>query len=149
MMTLKSGDPNVCIRQKKLTRKCKIACKFRRGEWSECDEKTELTTRVDTLVKGDKRECEPTREMTKKCRLACKYTYGDWGDCDMKTNTRTRVKTLVKGDPEKCKSEENVSKPCTKRDGEQRCFFGSWGDFGPCTNGVMTKQRPLLQGGIE
>jgi len=146
-MTLKSGDPNICMRSKHLKRKCKTACKFRRGEWTECDEKTELTTRIDTLVKGQ--DCEKTREITKKCKRACKYSFGDWGDCDMKTNTRQRVKTLVKGDEKICKKEEFVSKPCTKRDGGERCFFGPWGDFGPCQNGVTIKQRPLLQGGVE
>ncbi|BFZ25256.1 hypothetical protein BsWGS_28295 [Bradybaena similaris] len=149
-MTLKSGDPNVCQRSKKLTRKCITACKFRRGEWSECNELTLLMTRVDTLVKGSSKECDLTREITKKCKRVCKYTIGEWGQCDPVTNHRTRVKTLVSGNNfKKCQPEEIVTKPCTKKDGEERCFFGSWGDFGPCTNGVMTKHRPVLQGGLE
>ncbi|KAH9490905.1 hypothetical protein Btru_039746 [Bulinus truncatus] len=31
----------------------------------------------------------------------------------------------------------------------ERCFFGSWGEFGPCTNGVVTKNRQVLQGDVE
>ncbi|KAK6986814.1 hypothetical protein BgiMline_016479 [Biomphalaria glabrata] len=149
VMTSKTRDP-VCQKYKKLSRKCKAACKFRRGEWSECDETSQLMTRVDSLVSGSPKQCDESRQITKKCRRKCKYTFGEWGECDPVTNHRTRVKKLVDGgDQTKCLPEDIVTKPCEKKNGRERCFYGAWGEFGPCTNGVVTKNRQVLQGGVE
>ena len=43
------------------------ACKFSKGDWSECDESTNLKTRTDRLVKGDTSKCEATRVISRKC----------------------------------------------------------------------------------
>ena len=31
----------------------------------------------------------------------------------------------------------------------ESCFLGSWGDYGPCQNGVMIKHRPVIAGGVQ
>ena len=30
-----------------------------------------------------------------------------------------------------------------------RCFFGPWGDYDECQNGVQKKKRQVIQGGLE
>ncbi|KAK3578451.1 hypothetical protein CHS0354_037434 [Potamilus streckersoni] len=154
-LTLQSGNAAVCPQTKIDTRKCKIACKFREGKWSECNPQTLQMQRVDTIIKGSEAFCEKTRLITKKCRLGkkkkkkCKYDFGTWSDCNALTNKRTRIKHLMSGDPEVCEEEKVESKSCTRPNGKVRCFFGQWGEYEPCMNGVQKKQREVIQGGVD
>ncbi|KAL8573582.1 hypothetical protein ACOMHN_047852 [Nucella lapillus] len=150
-LTLKSGDPALCTPTKELTRKCRKPCKFSKGEWSECEEGSGLRTRTDHLVKGAPADCEPTRVISRKCGMegGCKYEVGPWGECDDSSKERTRIKTLISGDPEICRPQIQVTRPCFKANGEENCFLGTWGDYGPCQNGVMMKHRPVIAGGVQ
>ncbi|XP_070189656.1 uncharacterized protein [Littorina saxatilis] len=159
-LTLKKGDPSICNATMTITKPCRrrdaftaaktSPCKFSKGEWSECDEGTNLKTRTDQLIKGDASKCEATRTISKKCgkEEECKYDVGNWSGCDDTTKERSRMKTLVEGDPEKCQPEIKISRPCFKPNGEASCFLGNWGDYGPCQNGVMMKHRPVIAGGV-
>jgi len=44
-------------------------CKYKKGEWSQCDQLTQLVTRHDKLKeKASNGECESTRTLTRNCR---------------------------------------------------------------------------------
>jgi len=52
----------------------KSACKYTKGQWSECDAATNMRTRTLTLKPSNRRnapaattECEPTKTMSKRC----------------------------------------------------------------------------------
>ncbi|KAL5009509.1 hypothetical protein ScPMuIL_011814 [Solemya velum] len=158
-LELRSGDTTLCQAVKIFYRKCKRPCRFKKGQWSECDE-THLMERVDTLVGQSNDFCDATRKITKKCGKGkpggghkkagkCKYQLGDWSECNPSTQLRTRVKSLVSGDLSLCQDEKVFNRSCARPNGKERCFFGEWGDYAPCQNGVMKKQRQVLQGGIE
>ncbi|GFS17300.1 nucleolar protein 58-like isoform X2 [Elysia marginata] len=163
-MLLVGGNSFHCQRRKLVNRPCKEAgptqapdtdtsgapyCEYVRGNWTACDSDTQRSTRMDQLVKGDPANCQRFKQFNKRCKKACKYTLDDWSDCDPVTDKRSRVKRLTGGDPTACGQEMTISRPCRDKHGVERCFYGNWGEFGPCTNGVSTKVRPMLQGGVE
>ena len=52
----------------------------------------------------------------------------------------------------------SISKTSTKFENDKiifccllsdRCFFGTWGDWSDCQNGVQKKQRQVVQGGMD
>ncbi|KAL8615473.1 hypothetical protein ACOMHN_053809 [Nucella lapillus] len=148
---LKAGDPALCQRTKNLTRKCRRPCKFSKGQWSACDGATGLKKRTDHLVKGDTSMCEASRVISKMCgkEHKCLYAMGNWSDCDQESRMRNRIKTLTSGHHQDCEPQITTQRPCLKPDGEEDCFHGNWGDYGPCQNGVMMKHRPVIAGGME
>lgn len=150
ILKLKSGDPALCQETKQLARKCRKPCKFSKGQWTTCDQALNLRTRTDRLIKGDPAKCEKSRVISRKCGQdeECKYDLGDWGECNSITKERVRVKILLTG-PETCTKQVNISRPCFKLNGENNCFLGKWGDYGPCQNGVMMKHRPVIAGGVQ
>lgn len=149
ILTLKMGDPDLCQLTKQLVRRCK-PCHFTRGEWSPCNASF-IKTRTDILVRGNTATCERSRTITKSCgkKDECKYSTGPWSDCDPETKERMRVKTLTSGNATKCEKEIQVRRRCHKPNGEESCFLGPWGDYGPCQQGVMMKHRQVIGGGVE
>ncbi|XP_041351382.1 uncharacterized protein LOC121370308 [Gigantopelta aegis] len=153
-LTLKSGDETKCQTIKQISRTCKRRaaltaakeCKYTFGPWSKCITSTNTKSRMLSLKKGDPEVCEQTKELKRKCRNQCKYSFGNWTDCDPDTQTRSRTKLLIKGDKSTCKQEISFSKSCTRPNGNERCFFGPWGDFSSCMNGVMMKHRKVIHG---
>ncbi|CAG2255764.1 unnamed protein product [Mytilus edulis] len=130
-------------------------CKYETGPWSECDITTDTIKMTMTLKSGEMKECPSTKILTKKCKNVsklslrtltkkcrgrnkikkikgeCIYDKGSWENCDPVTNKRAKVKSLKSAN------------------GQDRCFFGVWGDWSDCQNGVQKKQRQVVQGGVD
>jgi hypothetical protein len=68
------------------------SCRYSKGQWSECDPKTNMRTRTLTLKKSDKM-CEQTKVITKKCKkdkgnireIACALIFGYHSGLDFST----------------------------------------------------------------
>lgn len=126
-------------------------CKYTRGDWSNCDPTTNQKTRTLTLRKGDPNSCEKEKKITKSCKRGhqvCQYDKGDWSECDPTTKTKERTLTLKDGSDASCPATKPQSREC-KGENKDRCFFGPWGEFSECQNGVRKKQRELKYGGAE
>lgn len=125
-LTLKKGGPE-CEATKTITRPCRQdrpgrspggrgrgkgkGCKYQKGEWSDCDETTNMMSRTLTLKKGDPTTCEATKTMSRKCKKE-KCTFGPWsefGDCQNGVKTKTRQ--VVSGG-EGCQARTSKTKPC-------------------------------------
>ncbi|XP_060844023.1 uncharacterized protein LOC132923993 [Rhopalosiphum padi] len=67
-LTLKKGD-ETCEKTKKIEKKCKKACRYVKGTWSQCNSHNEMI-RTDTLKdpSTENSNCEKTRQITKKCK---------------------------------------------------------------------------------
>ncbi|XP_072045860.1 uncharacterized protein [Amphiura filiformis] len=101
----------------------KKICKYRRGDWGECDEASNTQTRTMELKKGDEDTCPQERYITKPCdriqrkverKLDCRYGAGDWGLCNTTSGMRMRVDMLEdKGmEIEGCRTQRIVYKKC-------------------------------------
>ncbi|KAE9524700.1 hypothetical protein AGLY_014750 [Aphis glycines] len=67
-LTLKKGD-DTCMKVKTIEKKCKKACRYVKGTWSQCNSHNEMI-RTDTLKdpSTENSNCEKTRQITKKCK---------------------------------------------------------------------------------
>ncbi|CAK9803017.1 hypothetical protein ANTPLA_LOCUS3415 [Anthophora plagiata] len=107
------------------------SCRYVKGQWSECDSKTNTRSRTLNLKKGDK-SCEQTRTIQKKCKKACRYEKGTWSGCvnqlmtrvdNLKTNSDASCEKTRRLD-KRCKPETNTKKPpkgerANKKSGKQ------------------------------
>ncbi|XP_071050871.1 uncharacterized protein [Onthophagus taurus] len=85
-------------------------CRYTKGDWSECDQKTNMRSRTLTLKKGDQKTCEPTKTMQKKCRKACRYERGAWGECVQ--NQMSRKDKLKPNSDPSCEQNRQITKKC-------------------------------------
>lgn len=85
------------------------SCRYSKGEWSECDTKTNTRSRTLTLKKGDK-GCEPSKTISKKCRKACRYERGSWMACE--NQWMARIDTLKANSDTTCEKSRRVTKRC-------------------------------------
>jgi len=86
------------------------SCRYTKGQWSECDPKTNKRTRTLSLKKGDK-SCEQTKIIDKKCKKACRYEKGPWSSCV--NGQLTRVDTLkANSDATSCEKSRRMTKRC-------------------------------------
>ncbi|XP_015190214.1 PREDICTED: uncharacterized protein LOC107073885 isoform X4 [Polistes dominula] len=102
------------------------SCRYVKGQWSECDSKTNTRSRTLNLKKGDK-SCEQTKTIQKKCKKACRYEKGTWSGCVDQISTR--VDNLkANSDPscdktrlttKRCKSETNTNTKKSAKGGER------------------------------
>ncbi|XP_048236620.1 uncharacterized protein LOC125371954 isoform X3 [Haliotis rufescens] len=62
---IKEGSDKTCPQKKVKTRIC--ACKYQKGNWSECDPATKKMTRTLTLTQGSD-QCPPNKTRLRRCR---------------------------------------------------------------------------------
>jgi hypothetical protein len=154
-VALKRGDPDTCAPTKVISRNCrskraKKACRYQKGKWQSCNSESRTKSRVDSLREGSDDTCEATRTIEKPCKRIgkrCLYDFGNWSECV--EGKRERTATLKPRSKTGCPPTKVLSKSCTLRDGSERCFYGPWGEFSDCHNGVKTKIRPVLFGGAD
>ncbi|KAJ8667986.1 hypothetical protein QAD02_009649 [Eretmocerus hayati] len=87
------------------------SCRYSKGQWSECDPKTNMRTRSLTLKKGDG-SCEKAKTITKKCKKgkACRYEKGQWSSCV--NQHMTRVDNLKANSDDSCEKSRRQTKKC-------------------------------------
>jgi len=96
------GD-EVLVRDK---RESGLLCKYKKGEWSNCDQMTQLVTRHDTIkTKSSSEGCASTRTLTRNCKyeekddkeISCTFKKSKekpWSDCEV-GGVRQKVLELV------------------------------------------------------
>ncbi|KOC67039.1 hypothetical protein WH47_11692 [Habropoda laboriosa] len=85
------------------------SCRYAKGQWSECDSKTNTRSRTLNLKKGDK-SCEQTKTIQKKCKKACRYEKGTWTGCV--NQLMTRVDNLKANSDASCEKTRRLDKRC-------------------------------------
>ncbi|XP_054013211.1 uncharacterized protein LOC128895027 [Hylaeus anthracinus] len=85
------------------------SCRYVKGQWSDCDSKTNTRSRTLNLKKGDK-SCEPTKTIEKKCKKACRYEKGTWSGCV--NQLMTRVDNLKANSDAGCEKTRRLTKRC-------------------------------------
>ncbi|XP_011501385.1 PREDICTED: uncharacterized protein LOC105365025 isoform X2 [Ceratosolen solmsi marchali] len=85
------------------------SCRYSKGQWSDCDPKTNMRTRTLTLKKSDKM-CEQTKVITKKCKKACRYEKGTWANCV--NQSMVRVDNLKANSDPSCEKTRRITKRC-------------------------------------
>jgi len=117
-LKLKSGnarqDSVQCEALKYITRPCKKACKYVKGNWGECV--NGMRARTDQL-RNIGSGCEETRTITRKCKTACRYAKSDWSVCE--NGLKTKTLTLSEGDGD-CEATKTISKQCAAEETKQR-----------------------------
>ncbi|XP_058790642.1 uncharacterized protein LOC131663900 [Phymastichus coffea] len=95
------------------------ACRYNKGQWSECDHKTNMRTRTLTLKKGDK-TCEQTKAISKKCKKdkACRYEKGQWSSCI--NQVITRVDNVKSTSDPSCDKTRRMTKKCKTENGGKK-----------------------------
>ncbi|XP_008210922.1 uncharacterized protein LOC100121341 isoform X1 [Nasonia vitripennis] len=88
------------------------SCRYVKGQWSECDPRTNMRTRTLTLKKGDKSSCEQIKTITKKCKKgkACRYEKGAWTSCV--SQNMTRIDNLKANSDPTCEKTRRITKRC-------------------------------------
>lgn len=85
------------------------SCRYVKGQWSECDSKTNTRSRTLNLKKGDK-SCEQTKTIQKKCKKACRYEKGTWSGCV--NQLMTRIDNLKANSDTSCDKTRRLTKRC-------------------------------------
>ncbi|XP_076170259.1 uncharacterized protein LOC143148158 [Ptiloglossa arizonensis] len=85
------------------------SCRYVKGQWSDCDSKTNTRSRTLNLKKGDK-SCEETKTIEKKCKKACRYEKGTWSGCV--NQLMTRVDNLKGNSDAACEQTRRLTKRC-------------------------------------
>ncbi|KAF3429569.1 hypothetical protein E2986_05444 [Frieseomelitta varia] len=85
------------------------SCRYVKGQWSECDSKTNTRSRTLNLKKGDK-SCEQTKTIQKKCKKACRYEKGTWSGCV--NQLMTRMDNLKANSDASCEKTRRLTKRC-------------------------------------
>jgi len=96
----------------------KKVCKYRKGQWSECDPNTLKRLRTDTLMTElSDPTCDATRPFEKACKKKlCEYgPWTDYGACENGHQTRTRP--ILSGTQENCGVKAKKNKRCTSTPG--------------------------------
>ncbi|XP_077302397.1 uncharacterized protein LOC143922880 isoform X2 [Arctopsyche grandis] len=91
--------------------KDKDACRYKKGEWSECDFKSNMRSRTLTLKNGGD-TCEPTKLIQKKCKRACRYEKSPWSQCK-ENGEMTRTDILKANSDASCEPNRLLTKKCT------------------------------------
>ncbi|XP_003707667.1 uncharacterized protein LOC100877636 [Megachile rotundata] len=86
------------------------SCRYVKGQWSECDSKTNTRSRTLNLKKGDSRSCEQTKTIQKKCKKACRYEKGTWSGCV--NQQMTREDHLKANSDASCEKTRRLTKRC-------------------------------------
>lgn len=107
----------------------KASCRYKRGQWSECDHTLQLKSRMDELKANFKgsADCPKTRLITKQCdgdtRKVCIYQAPrdvEWTPCEAGTKSQARTKTLALLKTRlldgKCPEKKVISKACKNQD---------------------------------
>ncbi|KAK0180807.1 hypothetical protein PV327_003152 [Microctonus hyperodae] len=84
-------------------------CRYVKGQWSECDSKTNMRQRTLSLKKGDK-TCEQTKIIQKKCKKACRYDKGTFSACV--NMVMTRVDNIKPNSDPSCDPTRRITKRC-------------------------------------
>nr|XP_033321448.1 uncharacterized protein LOC117217736 isoform X2 [Megalopta genalis] len=88
------------------------SCRYVKGQWSECDSKTNTRSRELNLKKGDN-SCEKIKTISKKCKkgsAACRYEKGTWSGCV--NQLMTRVDNLKANSDATCEKVRRLTKRC-------------------------------------
>ncbi|XP_033223811.1 uncharacterized protein LOC117177308 isoform X2 [Belonocnema kinseyi] len=85
------------------------SCRYSKGQWSECDAKTNTRTRTLSLKKGDK-SCEQNKTIQKKCKKACRYEKGSWSGCV--NQLMTRIDSVKANSDATCEKTRRLTKRC-------------------------------------
>lgn len=85
------------------------SCRYVKGQWSECDPKSNTRTRILTLKKEDK-NCEQTKTIQKKCKKACRYDKGSWSSCV--NQLMVRIDNLRANSDASCEKTRRLTKRC-------------------------------------
>jgi len=99
-------------------------CKYKKGDWSQCDQLTQLVTRHDKLkLKASNGECASTRTLTRNCReehhekgtVTCAFKKSKsvaWTSC-LPSGVRQKVLDLVKQTGKgTCPKQKLLSRKC-------------------------------------
>lgn len=116
----RSGDSTSCRPLEKNVQ-CKVpcagdkkVCKYRKGQWSECDGTILKRVRTDTLMSElSDPSCDTTRPFEKACKKKlCQYgPWADYGPCENGHQTRSRQ--ILSGTQEQCGVKGKKTKRCT------------------------------------
>ncbi|XP_055606190.1 protein FAM133-like [Uranotaenia lowii] len=87
-------------------------CRYTKGPWTECDNKSNTRSRTLTLKKGEQ-SCVPTRTIQKKCKKACRYDKGAWSECGP-TGQMSRSDSLKSSSDATCQPTRVVNKNCNQ-----------------------------------
>ncbi|XP_076242927.1 uncharacterized protein LOC143184516 [Calliopsis andreniformis] len=104
-------DKEVLVRSVRGTkeRASGASCRYVKGQWSECDSKTNTRSRTLSLKKGDK-SCEQTKTIQKKCKKPCRYEKGTWSGCV--NQQMARVDNLKANSDPSCEKTRRLTKRC-------------------------------------
>ncbi|XP_012285187.1 uncharacterized protein LOC105702294 isoform X2 [Orussus abietinus] len=97
------------------------SCRYVKGQWSECDTKTNTRTRTLNLKKGDD-SCEQTKTIQKKCKKACRYEKGTWSGCV--NQLMTRVDNLKANSDASCEKTRRLTKRCKPESSTKKATKG-------------------------
>jgi len=116
----RTGDSTLCRPLEKNV-PCKVpcagekkVCKYRKGQWGECDSIKLKRQRTDTLmIELSDPTCDHTRPFEKPCKKKlCEYgQWTDFGPCENGHQTRTR--SILTGTKEQCGHKAVKTKRCT------------------------------------
>ncbi|XP_063984340.1 uncharacterized protein LOC135166198 isoform X2 [Diachasmimorpha longicaudata] len=115
-----SGDSNAAL------------CRYVKGQWSECDPKTNMRSRTLNLKKGDNKTCELTKTIQKKCKkgvaasTACRYEKGTFSNCV--NQLVTRVDTLKPNSDSSCEPTRRITKRCKPETNTKKSAKGERGN---------------------
>ncbi|XP_017066385.1 uncharacterized protein LOC108104690 [Drosophila eugracilis] len=92
-------------------------CRYAKSAWSNCDDKTNLRSRVLSLRKGEQ-NCLPTRTIQKKCKKGCRYEKGTWSQCvDGQMTRKDKLQAEpAGGSDQSCNPVRTVNKNCKAND---------------------------------
>jgi len=89
-------------------------CRYKKGQWGECNPTTNQKTRILTLKRGDENECDSPKIETKKCTKLCRYQKGQWSECAGSPQME-RVDSLKPGSDPTCEPKRRLTKKCKDR----------------------------------
>lgn len=89
-----------------------VACRYTKGDWSDCDTTSNVRTRTLTLKRGDSAECEATKTENRKCKKPCRYVKGQWSECDGSVHMKERLDQLKPGSDQTCEATRRMTKKC-------------------------------------
>ncbi|XP_024082265.1 uncharacterized protein LOC106665595 [Cimex lectularius] len=113
-------EKEVLIRSERGAKNGKEPCRYEKGPWSECDQKSNMRARQLTLKKkadgSTYPNCEETKTIQKKCKKACRYEKGTWSTCNPQ-NEMVRTDTLKEKSDPSCEQKRITTKKCKNKAG--------------------------------
>jgi len=95
-------------------------CRYKKGQWGECNPTTHQKTRILTLKRGDENECDSPKIETKKCAKLCRYQKGQWSECGGGNQQMERIDALKTGSDPTCEPKRRLTKKCKDRAGQRK-----------------------------